>query len=170
MGIFLLVFFAFAAMGEWPLLFKQHRTGKHGKHFWLYKFRTLKVDSNLPISERQFTLGKWLRRTSVDELPQIINILLGDMSWIGPRPLPIKYDQRMSNLQKMRWGVKPGITGWAQINGRHSIDWQTKFQLDLWYVENVTFKNDAMIFFKTILILMFLKEDKSLLENEFKGD
>lgn len=168
--MFLLVVFAFGAMGEKPLFFRQRRTGKHGKHFWLYKFRTLKVDSTLPISERQFTLGKWLRRTSIDELPQIINILVGDMSWIGPRPLPIEYDQRMSDSQKVRWVVKPGITGWAQINGRHSIDWQTKFQLDLWYVKNLTFKTDMVIFFKTILILLFLKEDKSLLENEFKGD
>jgi len=92
------------------------------------------------------------------------------MSWVGPRPLPTEYDDRISAEQKRRWQVKPGITGWAQVNGRHSIGWQTKFELDSWYVQNISFITDLKIIPKTIFILLSLKEDKSLLEKEFRGE
>lgn len=169
-GIGLLVTLIFISTCNFPVFFKQQRTGKNGKHFWLWKFRTLTNNQQLPLLSRQFLLGTWLRRLNLDELPQVINILKGEMSWVGPRPLPTEYDDRMSAEQKRRWQVKPGITGWAQVNGRHSIGWQTKFELDSWYVQNISFITDLKIIIKTIFILLSLKEDKSLLEKEFRGE
>jgi lipopolysaccharide/colanic/teichoic acid biosynthesis glycosyltransferase len=111
-----------------------------------------------------------LRKTSLDEIPQVINILKGQMSWIGPRPLPIEYDTLFTKEQRIRFEVKPGITGWAQVNGRHSINWKKKFELDTHYVNHCSLKLDLLIFFKTLFLLLSLKKDNSLLEEKFTGN
>ena len=138
-----------------PILFTQERVGLNNKIFKMYKFRTMKdgKDKNgnlLPDSERLTKFGKILRSTSLDELPEFINILKGDMSIIGPRPLLIEYLPLYSNEQIKRHNVLPGLTGWAQINGRNAISWREKFKLDVWYVENWSIKLDIKIFFLTI--------------------
>ncbi|MPQ44857.1 sugar transferase [Clostridium tarantellae] len=137
-----------------PILFTQERIGKDNKIFKIIKFRTMKnlKDSKgniLPDEKRKTKLGSFLRSTSIDELPELINILKGDMSLIGPRPLLVEYLSLYDEEQIKRHNVKPGMTGWAQINGRNSISWCEKFKLDVWYVENWSFKLDIKIFFKT---------------------
>lgn len=138
-----------------PILFTQERVGLNNKIFKMYKFRTMKdgKDKNgnlLPDSERLTRFGKSLRSTSLDELPEFINILKGDMSLIGPRPLLVEYLQLYSEEQIKRHNVLPGLTGWAQINGRNAISWSEKFKLDVWYVENWSLILDIKIFFLTI--------------------
>lgn len=138
-----------------PILFTQNRVGKNNKIFKMMKFRTMKdgVDKYgdlLPDSERLTNFGKILRSTSLDELPELINILKGDMSLIGPRPLLVEYLPLYSEEQKRRHDVLPGLTGWAQINGRNTISWREKFKFDVWYVENWSLKLDMQIFFLTI--------------------
>ncbi len=124
-----------------PVLFRQHRPGLHGKPFRAYKFRTMTnahdAQGNLlPDGERLTSLGKFLRSTSLDELPAIFNVLKGEMSLVGPRPLLMRYLDRYTPQQARRHEVKPGITGWAQINGRNAITWEQKFALDVWYVDH----------------------------------
>ncbi len=136
--------------------FVQIRPGKNEKLFKIIKFKTMndEVDKNgllLPDETRISFLGKILRKTSLDELPQLINVLKGDMSLVGPRPLLVEYLLLYSNEQKDRHNVKPGITGWAQINGRNLISWKQKLEYDVWYVNNISFTLDARIFFRTIL-------------------
>ncbi|MGH0429617.1 sugar transferase [Bacillus hominis] len=138
-----------------PVLFKQQRPGLHGKPFNLYKFRTMldKRDSNgelLSDQDRLTTFGEILRKYSLDELPQLINVVRGDLSLVGPRPLLMEYLPLYSSKQAKRHDVKPGITGWAQINGRNSIAWEEKFELDVWYVENRSFLLDLKIIVHTI--------------------
>ncbi|HFE9683158.1 TPA: sugar transferase [Clostridium perfringens] len=138
-----------------PILFTQDRVGKNNKIFKMMKFRTMKdgVDKKgnlLPDSERLTSFGKVLRSTSLDELPELINILKGDMSLIGPRPLLVEYLPLYTEEQKRRHDVLPGLTGWAQINGRNTISWREKFKFDVWYVENWSLKLDMQIFFLTI--------------------
>ncbi|HHD2754447.1 TPA: sugar transferase [Clostridium perfringens] len=137
-----------------PILFTQDRIGKDNKIFKMMKFRTMKdgVDKNgnlLPDSERLTSFGKLLRSTSLDELPELINILKGDMSLIGPRPLLVEYLPLYSEEQKRRHDVLPGLTGWAQINGRNAISWNEKFKLDVFYVDNWSLGLDFKIFFLT---------------------
>lgn len=137
-----------------PILFTQDRVGKNNKIFKMMKFRTMKdgVDKDgklLPDSERLNNFGKILRSTSLDELPELINILKGDMSLIGPRPLLIEYLPLYSEEQKRRHNVLPGLTGWAQVNGRNSISWGEKFKLDVYYVNNWSLGLDLKIFFLT---------------------
>ncbi len=139
-----------------PVLFKQQRPGKNGKIFTLYKFRTMTderdEDGNLlPDSVRLTTFGQWLRSTSLDEIPEFWNILKGDMSLIGPRPLLIEYLSLYTREQARRHNVAPGITGWAQVNGRNALSWEDKFQHDVWYVENISFSLDIKIFLRTII-------------------
>lgn len=127
-----------------PVLFKQQRPGLHGKSFNVYKFRTMldKKDSDgelLPDKNRLTTFGEILRKYSLDELPQLMNVVRGDLSLVGPRPLLMEYLPLYSSKQAKRHNVKPGITGWAQINGRNLITWEEKFELDVWYVENRSF-------------------------------
>ncbi|MDU9418800.1 sugar transferase [Staphylococcus lloydii] len=138
-----------------PVLFKQTRPGKYEKPFDIYKFRTMttEVDGKgqlLPDEQRMTKLGSQIRNSSIDELPQLINVLKGDLSLVGPRPLLMEYLPLYNEKQKKRHNVKPGITGWAQINGRNAITWEQKFKLDVWYAENQSFKLDMYILYKTI--------------------
>ena len=148
-----------------PVLFKQERPGKIDKKtreekiFTLYKFRTMtdERDENgelLPDEIRLTKFGKFLRSTSLDELPEFINILKGDMSFIGPRPLLVKYLPLYSEHQRRRHLVRPGLSGWAQVNGRNALSWQDKFNLDVEYVDNISFKLDTKIFFMTIMSVL----------------
>ena len=138
-----------------PIIFKQQRPGKNEKIFTLYKFRTMtdKKDEKgnlLPDSERLTKFGKLLRSTSLDELPELINILKDDMSIVGPRPLLVKYLPYYTEEEKHRHDVRPGLTGLAQICGRNNLDWNERFEMDLKYVNSVSFKEDLIIIFKTI--------------------
>lgn len=138
-----------------PIVFAQPRPGKNGEVFQFYKFRTmtsdLDADGNfLPDVQRITAIGKFLRQTSLDELPQLWNVLKGDMSFVGPRPLVVEYLERYSPEQARRHDVTPGITGWAQINGRNSISWTEKFKLDVWYVDNWSLWLDLKILFLTL--------------------
>jgi len=142
-----------------PVLFRQQRAGLNNKLFSIYKFRTMtnekdKHDNLLPDEQRLVSIGKFIRSTSLDELPQLINVLKGEMSFVGPRPLVAEYLPLYNDNQKRRHNVKPGITGWAQINGRNNISWERKFEYDVWYVNNQSFWLDIKIlwltFFKVI--------------------
>jgi lipopolysaccharide/colanic/teichoic acid biosynthesis glycosyltransferase len=146
-------------MGK-PALFKQIRPGFHGIPFEMYKFRTMRdaFDSKgIPLSdEKRITeFGQFLRSTSLDELPEFINVLKGEMSMVGPRPLLMEYLPLYDNFQKKRHDVRPGITGWAQINGRNAISWQKKFELDVWYVKNKSVWLNFKILFFTIWKVIF---------------
>lgn len=138
-----------------PVLFTQLRPGLHGKPFKMYKFRTM-LDAYdvkgeaLPDALRLTSFGSMLRKSSIDELPELINIIRGDMGFVGPRPLLMEYLPLYDNEQKRRHDVRPGITGWAQINGRNSISWVEKFQLDIWYVDNKSFLLDIKIILLTV--------------------
>ncbi|CAG9613434.1 putative sugar transferase EpsL [Bacillus rhizoplanae] len=139
-----------------PILFKQQRPGLYGKPFYLYKFRTMTDarDNNgefLPDQVRLTTFGKLLRKYSLDELPQLINVVKGNLSLVGPRPLLMEYLPLYSNEQAKRHHVKPGITGWAQVNGRNAITWEEKFELDVWYVNHQSFLFDMKILFLTVI-------------------
>jgi len=138
-----------------PVIFSQIRPGKNAKLFRLYKFRTMsdfRDDSGelLPDKERMTPFGKFLRRTSIDELPQLFNVLKGDLSLVGPRPLLAEYLPEYNEEQRKRHNVKPGITGWAQVMGRNTLTWEEKFILDVYYVENLSFLFDLKILFLTI--------------------
>ncbi len=138
-----------------PVLFRQVRPGLHGKPFEMIKFRTMKdaVDENgnpLPDSERLTLFGHMLRSTSLDEMPELWNVIKGDMSIVGPRPLLMEYLQLYSPEQAKRHDVRPGMTGHAQVNGRNAIGWEEKFKLDTWYVENQSIWLDFKIMFKTV--------------------
>jgi len=138
-----------------PVLFKQKRPGKDAKIFEVYKFRTMRVETEqdgMPLSdmERIAKVGSFLRKTSIDELPQLFNIIRGEMSFIGPRPLLVQYLEYYSTEQMRRHEVTPGISGWAQVNGRNAISWEEKFNLDVWYVDHVSLILDLKIFWLTI--------------------
>jgi len=138
-----------------PVLFKQNRPGLNGKIFEMVKFRSM-LDANnehgkpLPDHERLPPFGEKLRSTSLDELPGLWNVFKGDMSLVGPRPLLVEYLPLYSNEQARRHDIKPGITGWAQVNGRNAISWEKKFELDVWYVDNQSFWLDIKILFLTV--------------------
>lgn len=139
-----------------PMLFKQQRPGLHGKSFQMVKFRTM-TDARdakgelLPDAERLTHFGKWLRASSLDELPELWNVLKGDMSLVGPRPLLMQYLERYSEDEARRHDVRPGITGWAQVMGRNSLSWGQKFALDVWYVDNQSLALDAKILLMTVV-------------------
>ena len=148
----LLIFFK---MGS-PILFRQKRPGYNEKIFGIYKFRTMTNDADadgnlLPDEQRLVGIGKFIRSTSLDELPQLFNVLKGEMSFVGPRPLLIEYLDLYNDKQKRRHDVKPGITGWAQVNGRNAISWEQKFEYDVWYVDNQSFWLDIKILWMTFL-------------------
>ena len=138
-----------------PILFTQERPGLHGKTFKMMKFRTMldgkdKHGNLLPDNERMTKFGTFLRSTSLDELPGLFNVLKGDMSLVGPRPLLVQYLPLYSTEQARRHNVRPGITGWAQVNGRNAISWEEKFKLDVWYVDNQSFLLDMKILLLTV--------------------
>jgi len=138
-----------------PVLFRQQRPGLRGKPFTLYKFRTMRDARTasgelLPDDLRLTTFGKWLRSTSLDELPELFNVLKGEMSLVGPRPLLMEYLPRYSPEQARRHEVKPGITGWAQVNGRNALTWEEKFRMDVWYVDHWNLWLDMKILLLTI--------------------
>lgn len=154
-----------------PVIFKQQRPGKNEKIFTLYKFRTMtdKKDENgnlLPDSERLTKFGKLLRSTSLDELPELINIIKGDMAIVGPRPLLVKYLPYYTEEEKHRHDVRPGLTGLAQVNGRNSISWEEKFKYDVQYVRKITFLGDLKIILKTVK--KTVKREDILVGKEFK--
>lgn len=138
-----------------PAIFKQARPGKNGKVFFVYKFRTMTDERDaqgelLPDEVRLTSFGKLLRKLSLDELPQLWNVLKGDMSFVGPRPLLVEYLPLYNERQARRHEVRPGITGWAQVNGRNAISWEQKFEYDVWYVENRSLLLDVKILFLTV--------------------
>ena len=138
-----------------PIVFKQLRSGLHSKPFSIYKFRTMNNHKNnkgelLPDVERLTPLGQWLRSTSLDELPSLWNVLKGEMSLVGPRPLLMEYLPLYNAEQTRRHQLKPGVTGWAQVNGRNAISWEDKFKMDIWYVDNQSLYLDIKIILMTI--------------------
>lgn len=161
-----------------PVLFKQERPGKDEKIFTLMKFRTMtdERDENgelLPDEVRLTKFGKFLRSTSIDELPELFNILKGDMSVIGPRPLLVKYLPRYNEYQHRRHEVRPGLSGWAQVNGRNAISWQEKFNLDVEYVDNYSFFMDIKILFMTVINVLKrdgINSETSATMEEFMGN
>src|SRR5690606_1871893 len=139
-----------------PVIFRQQRPGYQGRPFRLYKFRTMRdaYDQGgqpLPDAQRLTAFGRFLRSTSLDELPELLNVLKGEMSIVGPRPLLMQYLERYTPEQARRHDVRPGITGWAQINGRNALSWEEKFQLDTWYVDNWRLLLDARILLGTLV-------------------
>jgi len=160
-----------------PVFFPQERPGLRGKPFIIYKFRTMnnKKDKNgilLPDEIRMTHFGNLLRKTSLDELPELLNVLKGDMSLVGPRPLLMQYLGRYTPEQARRHEVKPGITGWAQVNGRNAISWEDKFKLDVWYVDNQSFWLDLKIILTTIWKVLKregINQDGEATMEEFMG-
>jgi sugar transferase EpsL len=139
-----------------PVLFRQVRPGLNGKPFELVKFRTMTDAKDaegrlLPDDQRLNAFGRWLRRSSLDELPELWNVLLGDMSLVGPRPLLMEYLELYSEEQFRRHAVRPGLTGWAQVNGRNAISWEQKFKFDIWYVEHQSLRLDLHILWLTLI-------------------
>jgi lipopolysaccharide/colanic/teichoic acid biosynthesis glycosyltransferase len=160
-----------------PVLFRQRRPGLHGKPFTLFKFRTMTdardAQSNLlPDDQRLSPLGRFLRSTSLDELPELWNVLMGEMSLVGPRPLLMQYLGRYTPYQERRHEVRPGVTGWAQINGRNAITWEQKFTLDVWYVEHSSLGLDLQIMVLTVFKILkregISQADQATIE-EFRG-
>jgi len=160
-----------------PVIFKQTRAGLHGKPFQIYKFRTMTQQTDdqgnlLPDHLRLTRTGKWLRKLSLDELPQLFNVIKGDLSLVGPRPLLMEYLDRYTPEQARRHEVKPGITGWAQVNGRNAISWEEKFKMDVWYVDHQSIWLDLKILFLTIKkVLTFegISAEGHVTMPEFKG-
>ena len=166
----------FANNGK-PFFF-QLRPGKDGKIFKIIKFKTMtdKKDENgnlLPDADRLTKIGSFVRKTSLDEIPQLLNVIKGDMALVGPRPLLPQYLELYNDFQRRRNEVKPGITGWAQVNGRNSISWEKKFEYDVWYVDNVSFLLDIKILIMTVLKVVKsegINEQGQATSNEFKGN
>jgi undecaprenyl phosphate N,N'-diacetylbacillosamine 1-phosphate transferase len=154
--VFFLVWLALMIANRGEPFFFQPRPGLNGRIFHIVKFRTMnnRRDVNgelLPDAERLTPVGRFVRKTSLDEIPQLINVLKGDMSLIGPRPLLVEYLPLYSSEQARRHDVRPGLTGWAQVNGRNAIDWETTFRLDVWYVDHLSFWLDLKIIWLTVL-------------------
>jgi len=160
-----------------PIVFKQKRPGYKGRPFYIRKFRTMSNETNsegvlLPNEQRITKSGKIIRKLSLDELPQLFNVLKGEMSFVGPRPLLMEYLSLYSEEQARRHEVRPGITGWAQVNGRNNISWEERFKLDVWYVDNKSFFLDIKILFLTIFKVFkradVNPDDKAFID-KFKG-
>jgi lipopolysaccharide/colanic/teichoic acid biosynthesis glycosyltransferase len=176
--ILLVVTFLLAIANKGKPFFFQTRPGKHEKLFKIIKFKTMndtrdKEGNLLPDAKRLTPLGKFVRSTSLDELPQLLNVLKGEMSLIGPRPLLVKYLPLYSDEQRKRHSVRPGITGWAQVNGRNAISWKQKFELDVVYVTELSFIFDVKIVLATIKKVLFregIASTTSVTMEEFKGN
>lgn len=164
--------------GKTDIFFLQPRPGKNGKIFKVIKFKTMtdECDSQgvlLPDKKRLTKVGAFVRKTSLDEIPQLINVIKGDMSLVGPRPLLVEYLPLYNKSQARRHHVKPGITGWAQVNGRNAISWKEKFDLDIWYVDNRSFLLDIKIIFLTIkkvLVSEGISSETSVTMEKFQGN
>lgn len=168
--LFVLILLLYVATLQFPIFFFHERIGFNSKPFVMFKFRTLKPDTQIPLNERQFWLGKVLRFLSLDEIPQLLNILHGEMSFIGPRPLPLEYLPLLNEQQRERHKVRPGITGWTQVQSRHQLSWKEKFEFDKFYVNNISLKLDLIILMRTVFLLLTPRRDVSLLEEKFKGN
>ncbi len=174
--LFIVISIAIILADGWPIFFLQKRPGYHGRIFRLIKFRTM-CGNDLSSSSandviRIYPLGRLLRATSLDELPELINILMGEMSWVGPRPLLTKYLTLYTPEQARRHNVLPGLTGWAQVNGRNILSWEEKFKHDVWYVDHWSFGLDLRILFLTIGIVIKregINQAGSATIEEFKG-
>lgn len=161
-----------------PVLFKQKRPGFNEKPFYVFKFRSMTDERDehgelLPDDVRLTSFGKVVRKLSLDELPQLLNVLKGDMSFVGPRPLLMEYLPLYNEKQVRRHAARPGITGWAQVNGRNAISWEEKFELDVWYVENRSFWLDIKILFMTVLKVFKsegISQDGQVTMTKFKGN
>ncbi|HQB31853.1 MAG TPA: sugar transferase [Erysipelotrichaceae bacterium] len=171
-----MIFLVRVIMGP-PVFFTQERPGKDGKIFRLYKLRTMtdQRDENgklLPDEKRLTRFGRFIRSTSMDELPALVNVIKGDMSLVGPRPLLVRYLERYDDFQARRHEVRPGFTGLAQINGRNTLSWEEKFNLDVEYVDNITFLQDWKIILKTVVIVFKregINSPSSMTMEEFMG-
>jgi lipopolysaccharide/colanic/teichoic acid biosynthesis glycosyltransferase len=187
LSIFLIIlfvpFYGVVALFIWikmgsPILFRQQRPGYHEEIFGIYKFRTMtnEKDKNgnlLSDDQRLVGIGKFIRSTSLDELPQLFNVLKGEMSFVGPRPLLVEYLPLYSEEQKKRHYAKPGITGWAQVNGRNAIGWEQKFEYDVWYVKHQSFYLDMKIFWLTFLKVIKrsdISSDTTATMEKFEGN
>ena len=176
--VFVLVTIGLFFANDGKPFFFQLRPGKDGKIFKIIKFKTMtdKKDENgnlLPDADRLTKIGSFVRKTSLDEIPQLLNVIKGDMSLVGPRPLLPKYLELYNDFQRRRNEVKPGITGWAQVNGRNSISWEKKFEYDVWYVDNVSFLLDIKILIMTVLKVVKsegINEQGQATSEEFKGN
>lgn len=174
--LFVISLSVLVSMGR-PVFFMQKRVGYQGRHFVLCKFRTMRdvydAEGNLtPDKDRTTRLGSFLRSSSIDELPSLLNVLTGQMSIVGPRPLLCEYMPLYSVEQARRHDVRPGITGWAQINGRNAISWTKKLELDVWYVDNISFLLDMKIMFYTLLKVLKregIDQNKSVTMEKFTG-
>jgi lipopolysaccharide/colanic/teichoic acid biosynthesis glycosyltransferase len=176
--VFIIVVILLALANSGKPFFFQSRPGKDGEIFKVIKFKTMndRKDKNgelLPDADRLTNIGKFVRKTSLDEIPQMLNVLKGDMSLIGPRPLLVEYLPLYDEVQRHRHDVKPGITGWAQVNGRNAIGWKQKFEYDVWYVNNVSFALDFKIFFLTVSNIVKsegISSDSSVTMEKFTGN
>lgn len=156
-----------------PILFKPKRPGKDGIVFTMYKFRSMSNEKDnkgelLPDSERITSFGKFIRKTSIDELPELFNILKGDMSFVGPRPLSVKYLPYYTDYENRRHEVKPGLTGFAQVNGRNNLSWEERFKKDVYYVDNISFLFDLKIIFLTFYVTLLGKDIVTRGENQIQ--
>jgi undecaprenyl phosphate N,N'-diacetylbacillosamine 1-phosphate transferase len=172
--IFLIVIVILLFLNQGKPFFLQPRPGKNEEIFSIIKFKTMndKKDVNgklLPPSQRSTKTGRFIRKYSLDEIPQLLNVIKGDMSLIGPRPLHIRYLPLYNEVQKKRHNIKPGITGWAQVKGRNAITWEQKFEYDVWYVKNLSFLIDIKILFLTFY-KVFKKEGVYSVENDIVSD
>ena len=161
--------FGYLVTGVSQVFFPHERIGRNGKTFTLWKFRTLSFDTKKNLQERRFRWGTILRFTNLDELPQLWNVLRGEMSLVGPRPLPVEYASLFSDEHNKRHQVLPGITGLAQISGKNDLSWSDKFRLDIEYVNNVSFLLDIKILIKTLILAVSFRKDTSLSEEKFTG-
>ncbi len=177
--VFLLLWLLLAVANKGAgAFFTQERPGKNERIFRVIKFKTMTDERDaegnlLPDAERLTKIGKFVRSTSLDEIPQLLNVIKGDMSLIGPRPLLVQYLPLYNEKQKRRHEIRPGITGWAQVNGRNAISWEEKFELDVWYVEQVSFLLDIKILLKTIYNVFKregISSDTSATMEAFKGN
>jgi undecaprenyl phosphate N,N'-diacetylbacillosamine 1-phosphate transferase len=176
--IFSLVSLLLAVANRGSIFFIQARPGRGGHIFNIIKFKTMTNQKDasgqlLPDSVRLTSIGRFVRKTSLDEIPQLLNVIKGDMSLIGPRPLLVEYLPLYSSEQARRHEVRPGITGWAQVNGRNAIDWDEKFRLDVWYVDNISFALDLRILLLTVKKVLYsdgISQEGQATMEKFKGN
>ncbi len=176
--VLVVVMLLLAIANRGNIWFTQKRPGKNGKLFTVIKFKTMTDDRDesgnlLPDDQRLTAVGKFVRKTSLDEIPQLFNVLLGHMSFVGPRPLLMEYLPLYNAEQMRRHLVKPGITGWAQVNGRNTLSWQKKFAYDVWYVDNISFALDIKILFLTVIKVFKaegISSESSLTMEKFRGN